>query len=368
METAQDTPRFKVNPLEAIEQWATRLIAKPSFQNWASRFPLSRRVARKDGEKLFDLVAGFVYSQTLFACVELDLFQRLAHRSETAEDLAKGSDLTTKRMTQLCDAATSIGLFRKRRDGRYALARLGAALIGVPGLMEMIRHHDILYRDLSNPVALLKDEVDTELAAFWPYVLGETGTPPDPGAFARYSDLMSDSQALVAQETLQIVPFKGSKVVMDVGGGSGAFLRHVGNRRPDLKLVLFDLPEVVADVRDIETIGGSFTNPLPKAADTITLIRVLYDHSDEKVEILLRNVLEALPVGGQIVISEPMSGGDKPNPATDGYFSFYTMAMRTGQVRSQADIAGKLSQIGFRKIQTPHSARPFVTSVVVAIK
>ena len=50
----------------------------PRFQRWAAAFPLTRRLARRDGERLFDLMAGFVYSQTLLACVELGLLQRLS--------------------------------------------------------------------------------------------------------------------------------------------------------------------------------------------------------------------------------------------------------------------------------------------------
>jgi demethylspheroidene O-methyltransferase len=44
------------------------------------------------------------------------------------------------------------------------------------------------------------------------------------------------------------------------------------------------------------------------------------------------------------------------------------MAMRTGQVRSQGEIAAKLDHIGFDRIQTPKSFRPYVTSVVLARK
>jgi len=88
----------------------------------------------------------------------------------------------------------------------------------------------------------------------------------------------------------------------------------------------------------------------------------------DTVDALLSNVFDALPKGGRIIISEPMSGGATPLRATDSYFSFYTLAMRTGRVRSQADIAKKLAAIGFADLQTPTSARPYVTSIVLAGK
>lgn len=325
-------------------------------------------MARKDGEALFDLVAGFVYSQTLMACVELGVLERLKDAPKSPATLALACQISPERMEALCKSATSLRLLRRQRDGRYVTARLGAAALGVPGLLDMIRHHDILYRDLSDPVAFLKGETETELASFWPYVLGQSGEAPNAETFDRYSRLMAKSQAIVAEETLRTVRFANIGTLMDVGGGTGAFLREVRKVYPDLPMVLFDLPDVVAAVSDLDVHGGSFLEPLPRKADAISLIRVLYDHSNETIDILLRNVFDALPDGGRLIISEPMSGGDTPLKATDAYFAFYTMAMRTGRVRSQDDIAKHLRRAGFQNIDLPRPERAYVTSVVTATK
>lgn len=61
------------------------LVASPAFQSWAARFPLTKRVARRDGERLFDLVAGFAYSQALHATVSLKLPDRLAGGAKSAD-------------------------------------------------------------------------------------------------------------------------------------------------------------------------------------------------------------------------------------------------------------------------------------------
>jgi len=43
-----------------------------------------------------------------------------------------------------------------------------------PGIAAMIAHHDALYADLADPVALLRGERDTTaLGAYWPYATGE---------------------------------------------------------------------------------------------------------------------------------------------------------------------------------------------------
>ena len=58
--------------------WRDRLLANPAFHRAASGFVLTRPIAHKRARELFDLVAGFVYSQVLAACVKLDLFSKLA--------------------------------------------------------------------------------------------------------------------------------------------------------------------------------------------------------------------------------------------------------------------------------------------------
>ncbi len=353
-----------------------RLVASRRFQSWAARFPLTRRIAKAEGEALFDLVAGFVHSQVLMALVELRVLHRLMDRPARPETLAPDSGIAPDRMAALMQAGAALGLMKRGRDGRYTLARRGAALLGVPGLEAMIRHHGAFYRDLSDPVAFLRGDTETELAAFWPYVFGAAAAE-DPDTAERYSDLMADSQKLVAEDTLDAVPFKDVRRLLDVGGGTGAFLTEAGLRWPHLDLMLFDLPAVVSKAKArfdraelsgrATIVPGSFRDdPLPTGADAISLVRVLYDHADETVESLLAATFAALPPGGRLVVSEPMSGGESPEKAGDVYFAFYCMAMRTGRVRSASTIADLMKRTGFEQIETPNARRPFVTSVVTA--
>ena len=364
--------------LERFLQWRNSLAGSRKFQSWAARFPLVKRIARRDGERLFDLVAGFSYSQVLQAFVAFDLAEHLKNGPRTAADLAMRCDIPVQRMTVLCQAAAGLELMRRGKDGRYSLARLGAAVPAVPGLRDMILHHDVLYRDLKDPVAFFRGETETELAGFWPYVFGASGEV-DPEVALRYSQLMSDSQVLVAEETLKAVDFSSCQKLLDIGGGTGAFLSAAGVANPDLTLELFDLPEVaphaqarferdgLAERATIST--GSFRkDSLPSGANTISLVRVLYDHQDETVLDLLAKVFAALPENGSVVISEPMSGGDKPDRAADAYFSVYCMAMRTGCVRSAARISQMLRQAGFSEITERGTDRPFICRVVTARK
>lgn len=373
-QTDPDRPRLR----DRLYAWKTGLLRSRRFQKWAARTPVAARIARKDGEALFDLVAGFLHSQVLMAFVQLDLAEHLSKQPRRVDSLALHTGINPARMRVLCQAASALGLMQRQRDGRYALGRLGAALPGIPGLAQMIRHHDVLYRDMADPVAFFRDAPATELAAFWPYVFG-AGAQIDPDTAATYSDLMAESQTLVAEEALRVLDLRGIGTLLDIGGGTGAFLTAVGKAYPDLRLHLFDLPPVIdpATARfaqaglggRVTITGGSFrTDTLPKGADAISLIRVLYDHSDDTVRPLLAKAYAALPAGGRIIVSEPMSGGDHPNRPGDAYFGLYCLAMGTGRARSAAEISQHLQVAGFADIKIRKTARPFITSVLEARK
>lgn len=360
-----------------IARLALDLAGSRRFQSMAARLPGLRRIARGEGEAMMDLLAGFVNAQVLLALVDLNILTALRDGPQPVDVLAARSDVPPQRMAALLQAGAALGLLSRGRDGgAFDLAPRGAALLAVPGVVPMIRHHGAFYRDMSDPVALLRGEAETELAQVWPYVFG-AGAAEDPARAAVYSQLMADSQALVAEETLATVSFRGIRHLLDVGGGTGAFLSAVLQRTPELQATLFDLPAVLpgaearlaeASIADRVTLApGSFREDLlPRGADAISLVRVLYDHADDTVADLLAACRAALPSGGQLIVTEPMTGGAAPHRAGDVYFAFYCMAMRTGRARSQAEIAAACAAAGFTDIRTPRARRRFLTSVVTA--
>ena len=253
-------------------RWFHRLVASRPFQIWAARFPLTRRIVRREGEAMFELVAGFCRSQVLLALVEPGISEQLLHRDGTIEALALRANMPPDRMRIWLNAGVAIGILRRRRAGTYGVTRRGAALTGVPGLAGMILHHRTLYRDLENPVAFFRGQTETELAGFWPYVFG-AGATADPTVAQTCSQLMADSQVLVAQYTLAAVLFAGTKNLMDVGGVTGAYLATVGTAWPDLKLALFDLPAVAP--RDASAIRGDRDDGPPDHSSWIVSRRIV---------------------------------------------------------------------------------------------
>ncbi|MCE2660641.1 MAG: hypothetical protein LW854_20740 [Rubrivivax sp.] len=109
------------------QQRRDRWLTNPRFREAAARFVGTRPVARQRASELFDLVAGFVYSQWLAACVELDLFERLARGPLTARVLAQEGRLPDTAALRLLEAAVSLKLVQTRGQDARGCSGHGAA-------------------------------------------------------------------------------------------------------------------------------------------------------------------------------------------------------------------------------------------------
>ncbi len=354
-----------------------RLLASSSFKNWAARFPLTRPLARKRARQLFDLCAGFVYSQVLYACVELDLFQLLKDGPRSLADISGHCNMDESATARLLDAAVSLELLRNHGK-TYGLGIHGAALAGDPGIIAMIKHHAMLYKDLNDPVALLRGDVtDKQLENYWNYTDEQQVSDSELNKVSAYTDLMSASQSLVAEQVLDVCSLKGHQCLLDVGGGDGTFLTHVALRYPNLQLMHFDLPAVAERARQkfqrnglsdrIQVHGGSFLqDALPTGADVITLVRIIHDHDDAAALTILKAVRAALAPNGRLLIVEPMSGVAGTEPMADAYFGFYLLAMGRGRPRTEKRLKAMLAEAGFSEFRHIPTPIPLQTSILAA--
>ena len=361
--------------------WRDRLIASPRFQWHMAGFALTRPVARRHARDLFDLVAGFVYSQVLLACVRLRVFELLAEEPQTAEQLAPRLSVPLDSACRLLEAAVALRLVEHRSGGRYGLGELGAPMVGNVAVAAMVEHHAALYADLADPVSLLRatpeQRSDNALARYWAYGEAHSRDAPANPRVAAYSALMAASQPLVAEEILSACSLHRYRLLLDVGGGDGRFLETVALRTPRLRLQLFDLPAVAEKARErfaaagisarAEAVGGNFlTDALPRGADIVSLLRVVHDHDDAGAMAILRAVHAALPPGGTLLLAEPMAGTRGAEAMGDAYFGFYLLAMGRGRPRSAQALAQMLTRAGFEAIRHVPTRQPLQTQLMVA--
>lgn len=359
--------------------WKNSKIADPRFRALARRLPVLRGITNKNANALFQITAGFANSQILLACVQLDLFARLGKQPMTSQKLAPLVNLSPDATQRLLRAGRGLDLFFQDSRGQWRLGEAGTVINASPGIAAMVRHHAAVYRDLADPVALLRNPPKTtETSAFWAYVGAQNGIGIDAAEAEQYSDLMRISQDMVIDEVLDAYPLAKHKSLMDVGGGNGAFVTAAGKRNPALALHLFDLPAVAnqiasrvtdpATLQRITAHGGSFfAQEIPPCADCYSLIRVLYDHDDKAAITILSNIRAAMKPGDTLLIGEPMADATKGGKLVEAYFGMYLLAMRSGRCRTADDHIALLKAAGFTKTRILQTKIPVVSGALIAI-
>jgi O-methyltransferase domain len=129
-----------------------------------------------------------------------------------------------------------------------------------------------------------------------------------------FNHSMSSLSAAMQEPILNAYDFSSIQRLADVGGGHGQMLSAVLHRYPQMKGVLYDLPEVIAGAHGqahVEDCGsrmqletGSFFDRVPAGCDAYMMKFILHDWSDEHCIRILRCIGEQLSDDGRVIVLE----------------------------------------------------------------
>jgi acetylserotonin O-methyltransferase len=288
-------------------------------------------------DKILELIDAFRRSKTMFAAVNLGIF-----------DGARPADL--KALPRLLDACVALGLLEKR-DGIY---------VNTPESDKYLRSDspDSLtgYIHYSNDAlfpmwAHLEDAV-REGTPRWKQTFGTEG-----GIFSgffrneeskrEFLKGMHGFGRLSSPAVAAAFDLGHFHRLIDLGGASGHLAQAVHERYPQIRAQVFDLPEV-AKLYPGTLAGDFFTDPLPEA-DLYSVGRILHDWSDEKIHRLLARIYAALPVGGGLLIAEKLL---EPGYVAAHMQSLNMLIGTEGRERSAAGYQALLHATGFSEVES----------------
>jgi len=118
--------------------------------------------------------------------------------------------------------------------------------------------------------------------------------------------------------------------------------------------------------------GSFLDDPLPEGADLITLVRVAHDHPDAVVRQILKKAHDALPIGGVLLVAEPMAQPDseagQPEASVDAYFHFYLLAMGAGRLRTPQELQTMMQEAGFTHVELVPNDMPIHARILLGRK
>jgi ubiquinone/menaquinone biosynthesis C-methylase UbiE len=129
--------------------------------------------------------------------------------------------------------------------------------------------------------------------------------------------------------------------VLDLGGGTGSYAMEFLKIKPDMRVVLFEKPEVIPTARDymeaegfenrIETIAGDFfEDNIGNNYDLVFMSFVLENFSILDNIKLLKKVYESMNVGGKLVVQELLLDDERTSPQFNTLFSLNMLVNTEG--------------------------------------
>ena len=123
-----------------------------------------------------------------------------------------------------------------------------------------------------------------------------------------------------------LVDLHGSARLLDVGAGPGTLSRLLAHGLPNLRVTLFDLPDVIDIARQIcatdpaacrlDFCPGDYrAGGLPDGHDAILYAGALHQESVASAEALFGRFAAALPPGGQVIVVDLMLDPGRTSPA-----------------------------------------------------
>ena len=263
--------------------------------------------------RLQNISYGHKQTATLHAAIELDLFTKVSEGAATFSELAEALGVSVLNTERIVVACAGLGLLEKDSHGyknapdvERFLVKGKPTYVG-PWLLFASRDFD----NWKN----LKDYLVTDKA---PHVLGMYESLTD--EMAREYHEATYSVGLGAGFLFsKHVDMRHRNLILDIGGGSGAYCIAALERYPHLKAIVMDFEPVTKMTREfvarwnlqdkITTLAGNFiTDPFPQGPDVIIQASNLPQYDQEGLEKVMKKGLEALvPRGEYHVVGETVS-------------------------------------------------------------
>jgi O-methyltransferase domain len=322
-------------------------------------------------DRLRSAIEAYHASALAYAAVKLGLPEKMGAQPWTAEALAAELGLSAPHLLRFLRGLATLGICEERSAGSFALTDLGEALkSGSPSrLGEKVM---IVVEQYWRPWADLVSTLQTGAPAF-EHVFG-TDVWAWRNENFRGGDIFA---AYLAGETfagagpiVQALDLAGVGRVADIGGGHGGLLAAILKAHPDMRGILFDLPETIIGAKKflkshgvferVTLAGGDFIAEIPVEADLYVLKSVLQHWDDVAVRAILESCREAMPAHAKLAIVEcllPEQALDDPSAVmTD----LHMMVIAGGRVRTLTEFETLLAEAGLAISNTTHALSGFV--------
>ena len=320
---------------------------------------------RLDTTRLQKMAQAYWESAALMAAVELEIFTAIARGQDTIAAVARAAGIGQRNAERLLTALSAMTLISRSGDRFTNAADVERFLVkdsdryAGPWIL-FTKPRWEAYGKMSE--RLRSTEVN-KLGAYKEFTVDDARRYHG----ATYSIGMGAARLFSRQ-----VDLTGRTLMLDLGGGSGAYSIVATKTYPGLKAIVLDLPPVVVVAREyIETngaaervsaIAGDFTeSEFPKDVDVVVMASNLPQYEPDLIRLVVRKAFAALVPGGEMHLVGETLHDDRNGPLSAALWGLNEGVYgSTGLAHTESEVKGYLRDAGFTGVEV----HPFVPGVL----
>lgn len=307
--------------------------------------------------QLDQMITGYWVSQSIYAAAKLGIADLLVAGPQTAELLADATKTNGGALYRLLRALASIGIFSENEQHEFTLTPMAEFLRSdVPGSKRALAmmSGDEQFQAWSEILYSIKTGKTSFDKVFEKPIFEYLSDNPEKGQI--FDQAMTGIHGRETGDILNAYDFSVIHTLMDVGGGNGSNIVNLLQNYPEMKGILFDLPQVVeraqphieqAGLQDrCQLIGGSFFESVPAGADAIFLRHIIHDWDDEKSLTILRHCHAVMSENSRLLVVESViPEGNDPFPGK--FLDLVMLMIPGGKERTAEEYEALFEQAGF---------------------
>ncbi|HEX5535164.1 MAG TPA: methyltransferase [Actinomycetales bacterium] len=314
---------------------------------------------------IFELASAHAAARVLHVVAELGVADHIDEMARTSADIAAAAGLNPDALDRVLGLLATYGLFRRDGSGGWLHTELSRRLRSDDprSLRSFVRMSGSGFcwgsvTELEHSLRTGRSGI-TRLHAGgpWAYLAAH---PEQADIFQQAMTDKSHGDIAIA---LSAYDFSRHRRIADVGGGSGHLVKALLEKYPDTSGVLFDLPQVTANVAPtsrLDVVGGDFfVDPFP-VCDAYVLMNIVHDWDDPEAAAILSAAAEAgrSRAATVLVIEAIMpEGGEDRWPRM---LDVLMLAVTGGRERTVAEYETLLTRAGLTLVQVHTTTTPLV--------
>ena len=320
---------------------------------------------RLDTTRLQKIAQAYWESAALMAAVELEVFTAIAHGHDTIPAAAQAVGISERNAERLLTALTAMTLlegsgerFTNAADVQRFLVKDGERYAGPWILFTKPRWE--AFGKLSEH---LRRREESRLGQYTEFTVEDA---------RRYHAATYSIGTGAARLFSRSVDLTGRKLMLDLGGGSGAYSIAATGSFPGLKAIVLDLPPVAVVAREyiaangaadrVSALAGDFTtSEFPQGVDVVVMASNLPQYEPALIRLVVGKAFAALVPGGEMHLIGETLHDDRRGPLSAALWGLNEAVQgSTGVAHTEGEVQGYLQGAGFTDV----AVHPFVPGVL----